>query len=54
MVFYIIQIMAVLKQKQATLAETEADIQQLKDNIEAMQRDFKVDHFYYPKYEMDN
>lgn len=34
--------MAVLKQKQASLAEAEASIQVLKDSIEAKQRDFKV------------
>lgn len=37
--------MAIFKQKQANLAEAEADIQQLKDTIETMQRDFKVLRF---------
>lgn len=34
--------MAGLKQRQANLVEAEADIQALKDNIEVMQREFKV------------
>lgn len=42
--------MAGLKQKQANLVEAEADMQALKDNIEVMQREFKVNYtfsFYY-------
>lgn len=34
--------MAALKQKQSNLAEAEADIQTLRDNIDFMQRNFKV------------
>lgn len=36
--------MAILKEKQAELAEIEAHIQLLKDNIDGKNREFKVTH----------